>query len=445
MATNSAQALPVILCVDDEPGILKSLQRLFMGQPYQLEVAGSGLQALEVMQRIRVQVIISDMRMPEMNGAEFLAKAAQLQPDCYRILMTGYADLASTVQAINLGKIHRYVQKPWNNQELQTLVDEGLEMYRLIRANKQLTAQVAKQNQELKALNHNLEEMVQHRTAQLKKTLTQLKALVQQTELDHKATLEVLYNIISNDPALSGEFALNVSQTCLTLGRQMGLERQQRQTLRQAGLFCELGKVGLPNTVKSTPFYKLSTVEKSQYLQHPQYAEDILAPALHLAPVREAISQQYERFNGTGEPSHKVGTDISLNARVLAVARDFWMFVFQRLSQQSHSYDQALEQIRRQQGTWYDPEVVIALSTLVRTGIRIGSEQTHAGLNVAELLPGMRLQHNLYNNKKLLLLPKGSLLDAATIDSLRRYELKHKITLVVSVEHSAGIDQSEEE
>lgn len=445
MTTNSAQAQPVLLCVDDEPGILKSLQRLFMGQPYQLEVAGSGQQALELMQRVRVQVIISDMRMPEMNGAEFLAQAAKLQPDCYRILMTGYADLASTVQAINLGKIHRYVQKPWNNQELQTLVDEGLEMYRLIRANKQLTAQVAKQNQDLKALNHNLEEMVQHRTLQLKKTLTQLKSLVEQLEVDHKAALEVLYNIISNDPALSGEFALNVSQTCTALARQLGFERSQRQHLRQAGLFSELGKIGLPHNIKTTPFYKLTPLERTQYLQHPQYAEEILAPALHLGPVREAISQQYERFNGSGEPMHKVGTDICLNSRVLAVARDFWMYVFQRLNPQKHTYEQALEQIRRQQGTWYDPEVVMALSALVRTGMRMGSEHPHQGLTVAELQPGMRLKHNLYNNKKLLLLPKGSKLNAATIESLHRYELKHKEALQVPVDESAAIDEGEEE
>jgi response regulator RpfG family c-di-GMP phosphodiesterase len=445
MATISAQALPVLLCVDDEPGIRKSLQRLFMGQPYQIELAGSGQQALELMQRQRVQVIISDMRMPEMNGAEFLAQAAKIQPDCYRILMTGYADLASTVQAINLGKIHRYVQKPWNNQELQTLVDEGLEMYRLQRANKQLTAQVAKQNQELKTLNHNLEEMVHHRTGQLKKTLSQLKILVQQLEHDHKASLEVLYNIISSDPALSGEFALNVSQTCAALGRQLGVERQQLQHMRQAGLFSELGKIGLPATIQANPFYKLTPLERTQYMQHPQYAEEILAPALHLAPVREAIAQQYERFNGSGEPLHKVGTDISLNARVLTVARDFWMFVFQRMTPQKHSMDQALEQIRRQQGTWYDPEIVMALTTLIRTGMRLGSGEPHQGLSAAELQPGMRLKHNLYNAKKLLLLPKGQLLNAATIDSLQRYEVKHKEILQVPVDQASPLDQSEEE
>ena len=292
MATTSAPSVPVLLCVDDEAGILKSLQRLFVGQPVRLLLAGSGQQALQLMQTEKVQLIISDMRMPQMNGAEFLAQAAQLQPDCYRILMTGYADLASTVQAINIGKIHRYVQKPWQNQELLTLVEEGLQMFRLVSANKQLTAQVARQNVELKALNHNLEEMVQHRTGQLKKTLHQLKALVAQQEQDHKATLEVLYNIISSTPSLSGEFALNVSQTCVALARLLDLPREQRQQLRQAGLFSELGKLGLPTQLQSQPLHKLSPVERSQYLQHPQYAEDILAPALHLQAVLYALQNQ---------------------------------------------------------------------------------------------------------------------------------------------------------
>jgi response regulator RpfG family c-di-GMP phosphodiesterase len=444
MPTDSSQ-LPVLLCVDDEPGILKSLQRLFVGQPYQLQLASSGKQALELMATLKIHLIISDMRMPEMNGAEFLAQAAKLQPDCYRMLMTGYADMASTVQAINLGKINSYVQKPWNNQELLVLVDEGLEKYRLVRANKQLTAQVARQNKELKVLNHNLEEMVIQRTAQLKKTLQKLKVMLQQQELDHKATKEVLYNIISSNQELSGEFALNVSQTSAVLGLQLGLDSEQRQHLRQAGLFSELGKLGLPSQLQQTPYYKMTMVERTQYLQHPQYAEEILAPALHLQPVIEAITQQYEKFNGTGEPSHKVGTDICQNARILAVARDFWLYVFQRMSPQKHSFDQALEQIHRQQGAWYDPEVVAALREMVHGGTRMGSEHEHQGVTVAELQPGMTLKHNLYNQKKLLLLPKGQQILASTIQSLQRYELKHQEQLQIHVEMASPLDQVEEE
>lgn len=437
--------LPVLLCVDDEPAILKSLQRLFVGHPYQLQLAGSGQQALELLRTQKVQVIISDMRMPEMDGAEFLAKSAVLQPDCYRILMTGYADLASTVQAINLGKIHRYVQKPWNNQELLGLVDEGLEKFRLLLANKQLTAQVARQNKELKVLNHNLEDRVVQRTAQLKQTLNHIKGMLKQQELDHKATKEVLYNIISSDPGLSGEFALNVSQTCGALGRQLGFDHEQRQHLRQAGLFSELGKLGLPAELQTIPFYQLTAQQRSHYLQHPQYAEEILAPALHLHPVSEAIGQQYEKFNGSGEPLHRVGTDICINGRILAVARDFWLYVFQRLSPQKHSLNEALEQIHRQQGAWYDPGVVVALRELVRSGMRLGSEHEHQGVTVAELHPGMKLKHNLYNNKKLLLLPKGQELNAASIQSLQRYELKHHEQLQVHVEMVSPLEQMEEE
>jgi len=110
METQPAAALPLVLCVDDELSILKSLQRLLSSKAIQLLQASSAEEALLLLKQHRVHLIICDMRMPQMSGAEFLAQAAVLQPDCYRILLTGYADLASTVDAINLGRIHRYVQ-----------------------------------------------------------------------------------------------------------------------------------------------------------------------------------------------------------------------------------------------------------------------------------------------------------------------------------------------
>ena len=92
---------PVILCVDDEQSILKSLTRLFASKEYHVITAESGTIALDIMEHQTVNLIVSDMRMPQMTGAEFLGFAAQKQPDAYRILMTGYADLTSTISAIN--------------------------------------------------------------------------------------------------------------------------------------------------------------------------------------------------------------------------------------------------------------------------------------------------------------------------------------------------------
>lgn len=245
---------PTLLCVDDEQSILKALQRVFASQDYELLLSTSGADALKIMAQKPVHVIISDMRMPQMSGAEFLAEAAKLQPDAYRVLMTGYADLSSTISAINVGRIHRYIQKPWENQQLLETVHDGLQFYRLIRNNKLLTAKVAQQNKHLKELNHNLEEIVQQRTEQLKKTLTQLKLKVAALDKEQKAQMEVLYNIISVNPHLSGEFALKVARSCKDLAKQLGMSKEESQFCYSVGLFSEVGKLGLPVNLLQKPF-----------------------------------------------------------------------------------------------------------------------------------------------------------------------------------------------
>ncbi|MFT5542550.1 MAG: response regulator RpfG family c-di-GMP phosphodiesterase [Glaciecola sp.] len=115
-----------VLCVDDEINILKSLKRLLYKQDYQLLLAESGALALELMQQHDVHLIISDMKMPAMSGAQLLEKVATSYPDTYRIMLTGYSDMESTIDAINKGKIHRYLQKPWDNQEVINAIAEGL-------------------------------------------------------------------------------------------------------------------------------------------------------------------------------------------------------------------------------------------------------------------------------------------------------------------------------
>jgi response regulator RpfG family c-di-GMP phosphodiesterase len=120
-----------VLCVDDELDIIHAMKRLLRKQNYNLLFASSGAKALELMQQNNVHLIISDMRMPAMSGAELLEKVAMSYPNSYRILLTGYADMESTVNAINKGKIHKYLQKPWDNDELISSIEDGLENVRL--------------------------------------------------------------------------------------------------------------------------------------------------------------------------------------------------------------------------------------------------------------------------------------------------------------------------
>jgi len=120
-----------LLFVDDEANILSSLQRLFRPLGYRIFTATSGAQGLELLEREKINVVISDMRMPEMDGAEFLEQVARRWPQAVRILLTGYANLGSAVAAVNKGNIYRYLNKPWEDSDLKITVQQALEKQRL--------------------------------------------------------------------------------------------------------------------------------------------------------------------------------------------------------------------------------------------------------------------------------------------------------------------------
>lgn len=156
-----------LLFVDDDINVLKALRRLFRHENYTLYLAEGGAEGLTVMQEHIVDLIICDMRMPAMSGAEFLAQALEQWPETVRILLTGYADLQSTIEAVNKGRIYSYCTKPWNDEELKLLVHNALQQKRLREEQERLSAIIRRQNDELKAINEHLEEKIEQRTAEL--------------------------------------------------------------------------------------------------------------------------------------------------------------------------------------------------------------------------------------------------------------------------------------
>ena len=161
-----------LLFVDDEPGILSSLRRLFRPHGYNILIAEGGALGLAEMEKTHVDLVISDMRMPEMDGAAFLKAVRERWPDTVRILLTGYADVTSTVAAINEGEIYRYISKPWDDAEIVNTVRDALARQKLELENQRLTALTQTQNEALKGLNANLENKVAERTAELQQALS---------------------------------------------------------------------------------------------------------------------------------------------------------------------------------------------------------------------------------------------------------------------------------
>ncbi|WP_243370984.1 response regulator [Geotalea sp. SG265] len=142
-----------ILCVDDERNVLRAVERMFLDENYQVITASSGEEGLERLASCEnIQVIISDYRMPGMNGVEFLKKACSLRPETIRIVLSGYADTAAVVAAINEGEIYRFIPKPWNDDELKMTIAKAVEMFALHRENAKLSEELHAKTQALEQL-----------------------------------------------------------------------------------------------------------------------------------------------------------------------------------------------------------------------------------------------------------------------------------------------------
>jgi len=157
-----------ILFVDDEPNVLRALERLFIDEEYTILTAESGEAGLRLLAEYEpVPLVVSDYRMPGMNGVDFLKSVYDRWPETVRIVLSGYADTAAVVSAINEGHIYKFIPKPWNDDELKVTLAKALEVYSLRRENTHLTEELRRTNEQLLALNEELEHHVQERTAEV--------------------------------------------------------------------------------------------------------------------------------------------------------------------------------------------------------------------------------------------------------------------------------------
>jgi len=153
-----------ILFVDDEENVLRALKRLFIDDNYTILTSRSGEHGLEILKQEEPQIIISDYRMPGMNGIDFLRKAYIRKPDAVRIVLSGYADTAVVVQAINEGQIYKLIPKPWNDDELKIAISNAVDRYLLYRRNVELTDELMEKNDELTRLNEELKSLLKEKS-----------------------------------------------------------------------------------------------------------------------------------------------------------------------------------------------------------------------------------------------------------------------------------------
>lgn len=427
-----------ILCVDDEPSILSALRRLFRARGLQVKVAEGGAAGLALLQTESIDLVISDMRMPEMDGVTFLEQVRQRWPDTMRLLLTGYADVNSIMGAINRGEIYRYIAKPWDDNDIVLIVQGALRHRALELEQKRLQSLVQQQNDELKALNASLEVKVQARTADLNRANVALNTANERLKGNFITSIRVFSSLIElRDSKLAGH-SRRVADLARRIAQRLGLDNKQSQEAFVAGLLHEIGKVGFDDVLMDTPVVMMNTRQLEIYRKHPVRAAQMLMPLEELKSAVDAIASQLERFDGGGYPSQLAREQIPLVGRIISVVSDFDSLQIGTLGQCKLNAKEALASIVKGSGRRYDPLVVEALVALQSdsgdTVAPAASEKlTELALKSPDLRAGMILSRDLITSSGLLMLTTGHVLDDAVIRKISSFEKSMGLKLVTYV------------
>ena len=428
----------IIHCVDDEPNILTALRRLFRPAGYRVLVANSGAEGLQMLEREPVDLVISDMRMPEMDGARFLALVRERWPEVIRILLTGYADIASTIEAINKGQIYRYIAKPWDGADMLPAVKQALERKQLEREKARLEALTRRQNEELvgltaelKTLNASLEQKVKDRTAELEQVNSFLNLTNDKLKQNFLTSIKMFSNLIEIREDNVAGHSRRVADLGRRLARRLGLEGKAAQDVFVAGLLHDVGKIGFRDVMLAKPVSQLSADELGRYRKHPLNGEAALMPLEELRDAARIVRSHHERFDGQGFPDALSGIAIPIGARILSVVNDYDGLQIGILGAKRMEAEEAKALIQKSRGHRYDPQVVDAFIEMLG-----GSDKDRAkeiALGAADIKPGMVLSRDLISRDGVLLLAADYVLDSNLVRQIQDFARKEGVGVAVHV------------
>lgn len=305
-----------VLVVDDEESILKLARRLVQKEGYDSFVASNGLEAITVMEKTDVDVVVTDITMPVMDGIE-LTKQIKENYSADVIMMTGYFRDLSYEHAITQGA-KDFIQKPFSTKEFQ------IRLKRVIKE--------------------------RETNAELKESLERMNDIVDGVINSLSSTVD------ARDPYTAGH-QKRVAQLATEISRAMGFSQARISSIRMAGIIHDLGKIAIPAEILSKPS-TLSNIEFSLIKTHPQVGYDILKNINFSMPVAQIVHQHHERLDGSGYPLGLSGDKILPEARILTVADVVEAMSSHRPYRPGLGIDKAIAEIKKNRGKFYDPDVV---------------------------------------------------------------------------------------
>jgi response regulator RpfG family c-di-GMP phosphodiesterase len=432
-AADTGKSVITILCVDDEKNILSSLRRLLRTEGYEIQLANSGAEGLEILSKMPVDLVISDMRMPEMNGAQFLEKVYALYPDTVRILLTGYSEISSTIDAINKGNIYKYISKPWEEHDLKLTLRNALAARNMEKERDALLLVTKKQNEELMQFNTNLEGLVQQRTAELEQTMGMLESAFGTLKNSYSNTILIFSRLVEMREGTLRSQSHEVSRDAQALALSMGMDADSARSIQYAGMLREIGKIGFPDTMIRRPVDEMDNITAQEFKKFPLIGEGILAQVEPLQDAAKIIRNFRERYDGKGFPDGLVGDDIPVGSRILALISDYYALQNGTLISGKLTAAKARDFLIEHKADRYDAALVDVYVKQLGELAEDSGQQVDIKVVVKQLKPGMELSNDIVTKTGVLLLSRGYVLGDHMIKQLTSLEqsLGEKLVLTV--------------
>jgi len=348
-----------VLFVDDEPNILKAVQRLLRQEEMEVLCASTGEEALEILGQTPAQVVVTDQRMPQMSGVDLLSAVRERHPEIIRMMMTGFTEIKVAVEAINQGEIYRLITKPWNDDELRATLRQAFEQADLKEEIKRLNRVTREQNFRLQDMNRNLEEKVRERTKQLANKHQELRTAYVQT-------VGALAEAIDAKDAYTRGHSERVGVYASKIAREMGFTKEFIERVYIAGLLHDVGKIGIRDAVITKPD-KLTREEYEEIMEHPAIGARILEPVDFLADIAPCVRHHHEWYDGSsrGYPDQLRGDSIPLPSRIILVADTVEAMTSDRPYRKALTIDRVISELDKYSGSQFDPSCVEAFLRLL--------------------------------------------------------------------------------
>ena len=335
-----ANTAPYCLVVDDEPRLRQVLVHLMRTDGFNCLEAGNGEEALAHLEHQQVTLVMSDLRMPKMDGLELLRRVRGRWPDTAVVMITAVADVEVAVSCLAIGAMD-YLTKPFHLEEVRARVAQALEKRRLVVENR--------------GYQESLQEKVAVQARRLEELfLASIQSLAEALEV--------------KDPYTRGH-SIRVSHYSMVIARELGLEGELLRHIELGGHVHDIGKIGVREDVLNKPG-KLTDAEYEHIMTHPVVGWRILAPLLGETPVAlNIVRSHHERYDGRGVPDRLAGDQIPLEARIAAVADAFDAMTSDRpYRPDGMSIEAAVVELVRCSGAQFDPTIVAAMVSAVEGG-----------------------------------------------------------------------------